>query len=84
MNILNFLVINDKSVNKFEATCLFLKGSFTLMTKIVLLVLPFLGPLSFFLFKDVVNTKLSSNIVYKFMCSCCNANYYGQNESHFL
>ena len=82
----------------------------------VLLVLPFLGPLSFeirsrlqkyfkhyipycslkvvyqsrsrisnlFNFKDVVNTKLSSHIVYKFMCSCSNATYYGQTQTHFF
>ena len=37
-----------------------------------------------FHFKDVVNVKLSSHIVYKFMCSCCNATYYGQTERHFL
>ena len=82
----------------------------------VLLVLPFLGPLSFeirsrlqkyfnyyipycslkvvyqsrsrisnlFNFKKVVNTKLSSYIVYKFMCSCSNATYYGQTQRHFF
>ena len=33
-------------------------------------------------FKDVVNTKLSSHIVYKFLCSCCNATYYGQTQRH--
>ena len=95
---------------------MFLKGSFTQFTKKVLLVLPFLGPLSFensshlqkcfknyipycslnvvyqsrsrisnlFNFKDVVNTKLISHIVYKFMCSCCNAMYYGQTQRHFF
>ena len=30
-----------------------------------------------------VNTKLSSHIVYKFMCSCCNATY-GQTQRHFI
>ena len=39
---------------------------------------------SLFIFKDVVNTKLSSHIVYKFMCSCCNATFYGQTQRHFL
>ena len=34
--------------------------------------------------KDVVNTKLSSHIVYKFMCSCCNATYCGQTQRHFF
>ena len=29
-----------------------------------------------FYFKDVINTKLSLHIVYKFLCSCCNTNYY--------
>ena len=35
-------------------------------------------------FKDVVNTKLSSHIVYKFMCSCYNATCYGQTQRHFF
>ena len=80
----------------------------------VLLVFPFLGPLSFEIrsrlqkcFKNyilycslkvvyqsksrisnlfngngVANTKLSSHIVYKFVCSCCNATYYGQTQRH--
>ena len=88
----------------------------TVDKKQVLLVLPFLGPLSFEIrsrlqkclknyipycslkvvyqsksrisnllhFKDVVNTKLSSHIVYKFICSCCNATYYGQTQRHFF
>ena len=88
----------------------------TVDKKQVLLVLPFLGPLSFeirsclqkcfknyipycslkvvyqsrsrisnlFNFKDAVNTKLSSHIVYKFMCSCCNGTYYGQTQRHFF
>ena len=34
--------------------------------------------------KDVVNTKLSSHIVYKFMCSCCNVTCYGQIQRHFF
>ena len=37
-----------------------------------------------FNFKDVVNTKLSSHIVYKFMCSCCNATYFGQTQRNFF
>ena len=37
-----------------------------------------------FNFKDVVNTKLSSHIVYTFMCSCCNATYYGQTQRHLF
>ena len=35
-------------------------------------------------FKDVSNTKLSSHVVYKFMCSCCNETYYDQIQRHFL
>ena len=34
--------------------------------------------------KDVVNTKLSSNIIYKFICSCYNAIYYGQTRRHLF
>ena len=26
---------------------------------------------------DFVNTKLSSRVIYKCICSCCNATYYG-------
>ena len=37
-----------------------------------------------FNFKDVVNTKLSTHIVYKFMCSCCNTIYYGHAQRHFF
>ena len=37
-----------------------------------------------FNFKDVVNTKLSSHIVYKFIGSCCNATYCGQTQRHFF
>ena len=37
-----------------------------------------------FNFKKVVNTKLSSHIVYKFMCSCCNATYFGQTQRNFF
>ena len=38
----------------------------------------------FFNFKNVLNTKLSTHIVYKFMRSCCNAIYYGQAQRHFF
>ena len=31
-----------------------------------------------------VNTKFSSHIAHKFMCSCCNATYYGQTQRYFL
>ena len=33
---------------------------------------------------NAVNTKLSSHIVYKFMCSCCNATYYGQIQRYLF
>ena len=35
-------------------------------------------------FKGVVNNKLSSHNVYKFMCGCFNATYYGQTQRHFF
>ena len=37
-----------------------------------------------FNFKDIVNTKSSSHVVYKFMCSCCNATYHGKTQRHFF
>ena len=37
-----------------------------------------------FNFKDVVNTKLSSHFVYKFMCSYGNATYYDRTQKNFL
>ena len=37
-----------------------------------------------FNFKDVVNTKLSLHLVYKFMCSYGNATYYDQAQRNFL
>ena len=33
---------------------------------------------------NVVNTKLSSYIGYKFMCSCCNATFYDQTQTFFV
>ena len=39
---------------------------------------------SLFNFKCVANTWLSSHIVYKFRCSCCNEAYYGQTQKYFL
>ena len=104
----------DKCIKKYLSKLFVPKGIVHNVHKNqVLLVLPFLGPLSFeirsrlqkcfknyipycslkvvyqsrsrisnlFNFKDVVNTKLSSHIVYKFMCSCCNATYYRQDIS---
>ena len=37
-----------------------------------------------FNFKDIANAKLSSHIVCKFVCSCCNAIYYDQTQRHFF
>ena len=39
---------------------------------------------NFLNFKNVANTKLSSHIVYKFMCSCYNATHYGKAQQHFF
>ena len=115
MSILNFFI--DKCIKKYLNKLFVPKRIIhTVDKKQVLLVLPFLGPLSFeirsrlqkclknyipycslkvvyqskskisdlFHFKDVVNTKLNSHIVYKFMCSYCNATYYGQTQRHFF
>ena len=32
----------------------------------------------------MIPKEISSNLVYKFKCSCCNATYYGQSERHFF
>ena len=37
-----------------------------------------------FNFKDTVNTKLISHVIYKFLCSCCKAPHYGQTQRHFF
>ena len=40
---------------------------------------------SVFQFKDkIANCKLSSHLVYKFLCGCCNATYYGQTKRHIF
>ena len=39
---------------------------------------------SLFRFKDIILKEISSHLVYKFMCSCCNATYYGESERHFF
>ena len=112
MNILNFLEKCIKNIKLFVRK----RIVHTVDKKQVLLVLPFLGPLSFeirsclqkcftncipycslkivyqsrsrisnlFNFKDAVNTKWNSHIVYKFMCSCCNVTYCGQTQRHFF
>ena len=37
-----------------------------------------------FRFKDTIPKEISSHLVYKFTCSCCNVTYYGQSERHFF
>ena len=37
---------------------------------------------SLFRFKDIIPKEISSHLVYKFMCSCCNATYYGESVRH--
>ena len=32
----------------------------------------------------MIPKEISSHLVYKFKCNCCNATYYGQSERHFL
>ena len=39
---------------------------------------------SLFRFNDIILKEISSHLVYKFMCSCCNATYYGESERHFF
>ena len=39
---------------------------------------------SLFRFKDIIPKEISSHLVYKFTCSCCNATYYGESERHFF
>ena len=39
---------------------------------------------SLFQFKDIIPKEISSHLVYKFTCSCCNATYYGESERHFF
>ena len=39
---------------------------------------------SLFHFKDVIPKEISSHLVYKFACSCCNAAYYKESERHFF
>ena len=52
---------------------MFFKNSFQSKTKLSTL----------FCFKDVIPKDICSHIVYKFVCSCCNATYYGVSERHF-
>ena len=39
---------------------------------------------SLFRFKDIIPKEISSHLVHKFTCSCCNATYYGESERHFF
>ena len=39
---------------------------------------------SLFRFKDIIPKEISSHLVYKFTCSCCNTTYYGESERHFF
>ena len=39
---------------------------------------------SLFRFRDGIPKNLRSHIVYKFWCSYCNTNYYGQTEKYLL
>ena len=39
---------------------------------------------SLFWFKDIIPKEVSSYLVYKFTCSCCNATYNGESERHFF
>ena len=37
---------------------------------------------SLFKFKESIPKYLHSHLIYKFLCSCCNATYYGETERH--
>ena len=39
---------------------------------------------SLFRFRDIIPKEISSHLVSKFTCSCCNATYYGESERHFF
>ena len=39
---------------------------------------------SVFRFKDIIPKEISSHILYKYTCNCCNATYYGESERHFF
>ena len=39
---------------------------------------------SLFRFKDIISKEISSHLVYKFTCTCCNATYYGESERLFV
>ena len=35
-------------------------------------------------FKDIIPKEISSHLVYKYTCSCCNTTYYGESERLFF
>ena len=35
-------------------------------------------------FKDIISKEISSHLVYKYTCSCCNTTYYGESERLFF
>ena len=37
-----------------------------------------------FRFKDTLNKKIRSHLVYRYSCSSCNATYYGKTYQHFF
>ena len=37
-----------------------------------------------FCFKDILNKKIRSDLVYRYSCSSCNATYYGKTYRHFF
>ena len=37
-----------------------------------------------FCFKDTLNKKIRSDLVYRYLCSSCNATYYGKTYRHFF
>ena len=39
---------------------------------------------SLFRFNYLLSKEISSHLVYKFTCSCCNATYYRESERHFI
>ena len=39
---------------------------------------------SLFRFNDIIPKEISSHLVYKFTCSCCNLTYYGESARHLF
>ena len=39
---------------------------------------------SLFHFKDIIPKEITSYLLYKFTCNCCNATYYGESERDFF